>query len=194
MLRKTDQRYIRFRFDAGSISLNFVTTVRHRGSHPRDLLIDPESLLRWFEYAGFASTPSFCSFGDHKKALVLREAIHNTIRSLILNQNPCIDDIDGINKAVRFPISVPQLNSNADRILWDKPETVNARIAVIARDAVILMGEERHRLKICNSESCQMLYLDHSPGNRRRWCAMSICGNRRKVARHRERLGSAKRK
>lgn len=190
MLKRTDPRYRRFRFDAGGLSLNFVATVRHRGSQPRDLLTTPESLLRWFERAGLASTPSSCSREDYEESLLLREAIHDTMRSLILNRKPGREDVDGINNAARFPISVPRLNGSADRILWDRPDSVKECLAIIARDAITLMGEERHRLKMCNSDRCRMLFLDCSPGNRRRWCAMSICGNRSKVARHRERLGS----
>jgi predicted RNA-binding Zn ribbon-like protein len=189
MLKETDQRYNRFRFDAGGLSLNFVATVRHRGSHPRDLLATPESLLRWLQIAGLASSPSFCSSENYEEALFLREAIHNTLHSLILNQKPNSNEIDAINKAARFPISVPQLNSSADSILRDSPDSVKACLAIIARDAITLMGDtERHRLKICTSDSCQMLFWDFSPGKRRRWCAMSICGNRRKIALHRQRL------
>lgn len=191
MLKKTDPRYRLFRFDAGGLSLNFVATVRHRGSQPRDLLTTPESLLRWLQCAGLASTPSSCSREAYEESLLLREAIHDTMRSLLANREPAGEDIDGINNAARFPIPVPRLNGSADRILWDRPESVKACLAIIARDAITLMGEARHRLKMCNSDRCRMLFLDGSPGNRRRWCAMSICGNRSKVARHRERLGSA---
>jgi predicted RNA-binding Zn ribbon-like protein len=32
-----------------------------------------------------------------------------------------------------------------------------------------------------------MLFADNSPANRRRWCAMNICGNREKIKMHRQR-------
>jgi predicted RNA-binding Zn ribbon-like protein len=189
-LKRTDQRYSRFRFDAGGLSLNFVATVRHRGSHPRDLLTTPESLLSWLHLAGLITMPAFCSSEDYEEALFLREAIHDTMCSCILNQQPSSDYIDGINRVARFPIPVPQLNKSADIILLDTPDSVKACLAVIAREAITILGDKKqYRLKMCKSDSCQMLFMDVSPGNRRRWCAMSICGNRRKIARHRERLG-----
>ena len=43
--RNAHPKYNQFRFDTGSLSLNFVATVRHRGgSQPRDLLSAPEAL------------------------------------------------------------------------------------------------------------------------------------------------------
>ncbi|MGV8080556.1 MAG: CGNR zinc finger domain-containing protein [Syntrophales bacterium] len=188
MLKKTDKRYSRFRFDAGSVALNFVATVRHRGSQPRDLLPSPEALSRWLALADLAKTPLYCSVEDHREALVLREAIHDTISAVILGRVPADEDIDRINRAARFPILVPQLGRGADGVSWDAPDLEKACLGIIARDAIALVGEgRRERLKLCSGESCRMIYLDTSPGNRRRWCAMSLCGNRMKVAEHRRR-------
>lgn len=192
MLRKTDKRYSRFRFDAGSVSLNFVATVRHRGLQPRDLLPSPEALSRWLAMAGLARTPLHCSAEDHREALVLREAVHDTISTVILCRVPADEDIDRINRAARFPILVPQLGRGADGVSWDAPDLEKACLGIIARDAIALVGEgRRERLKLCSSASCRMIYLDTSPGNRRRWCAMALCGNRTKVAEHRRRRRDA---
>lgn len=195
MLKKTDKRYSQFRFDAGSVSLNFVATVRHRGSHPRDLLPSPDSLSKWLELAGLVTTPISCSADDHQEALILREAIHDTMRSLVLNHKPAREDVDRINKAARFPMMVPQLSRSAALISWEAPDFEKACLGIIARDAIALLGGgTRERLKLCGGDSCRMLYLDTSPGNRRRWCAMSLCGNRTKVAQHRQRLRDGQQK
>ncbi len=190
-LKKTDQRYSRFRFDAGSLSLNFVGTVRHRGSRPRDLLAAPEALPRWLQLAGLVTSAVPLSSEDHEEALLLREAVHDTVRSVILDQEPRHDDIDRINRAAKFPIAVPQLNRGANLILWETPDPLKACLAVIARDAIALMGDStRNCLKMCARDSCRMLFVDASPAHRRRWCAMSLCGNRSKVALHRQRKKS----
>jgi len=179
-------KYSRFRFDAGSLSLNFAATVRHRGSEPRDLLSTPDALERWFHLAGLA-VPDVAS-KDHDEAVLIREAIHDAVRSAILDAKPKKTDIRRINEAAAFPPAVPQLHAAADRIQWETKHPVKAALAVIARDAVTLMGgADRDRLKMCNGNSCQMLFVDHSPTNRRRWCAMSICGNREKIRTHRQR-------
>jgi hypothetical protein len=55
--RKSCAKYSRFRFDAGSLALNFVATVRHRGSEPKDLLSKPAALSQWFELSGITGAP-----------------------------------------------------------------------------------------------------------------------------------------
>lgn len=188
-LRNSHPKYNQFRFDTGSLSLNFAATVRHRGAQPRDLLPTPDALQEWLRLAGL-SAPAV-SPKDHKEALLLREAIHDTVRSVVLNAKPKKTDIENINRAAEFPIAVPQLHAAADRIQWETKHPIKAGLAVIARDAITLMGgAERNRLKMCGSGSCQMLFIDHSPANRRRWCAMSICGNREKIRMHRNRKKS----
>lgn len=192
MARKNSHpKYNRFRFDTGSLSLNFVATVRHRGAQPRDLLPVPDALQEWFRLAGLA-VPAV-SPKDHKEALLLREAIHDAVQSVILDARPKKTDIGRINRAAEFPTAVPQLHAAADRIQWETKHPIKAGLAVIARDAITLMGgADRDRLKMCDSGSCRMLFVDHSPANRRRWCAMSICGNREKIRVHRQRKKTPK--
>jgi predicted RNA-binding Zn ribbon-like protein len=187
--RNPHPKYSRFRFDAGSLSLNFAATVRHRGSEPRDLLSTPDALERWFHLAGLA-VPDVAP-KDHDEAVHIREAIHDAVRSVILDSRPKKTDIALINRAAACPLAVPQLNAAADRIQWETRHPAEACLAIIARDAITLMGgAERGRLKMCSGGSCQMLFVDHSPANRRRWCAMSICGNREKIRLHRRRKKS----
>ncbi|TQK44971.1 putative RNA-binding Zn ribbon-like protein [Streptomyces sp. SLBN-118] len=43
------------------------------------------------------------------------------------------------------------------------------------------------RLKACEAEDCRWVYYDRSPGGRRRWCSMSVCGARAKMRTYRAR-------
>ncbi|MCU0633906.1 MAG: CGNR zinc finger domain-containing protein [Gemmatimonadaceae bacterium] len=52
-------------------------------------------------------------------------------------------------------------------------------VAESAADALI--SNEILRVRRCASPSCGRVFLDQSRGGRRRWCAMSTCGNRSKV-------------
>ncbi|HET6459676.1 MAG TPA: ABATE domain-containing protein [Syntrophales bacterium] len=185
--RNSHPKYGRFRFDAGSLSLNFVATMRHRGSPPRELLTGPEAFAEWLQIVGLTPLPPAIAYRDYEDAILLREAIHDTVRSLIMNKKPNAEDVDLINRTARFSIAIPQLHAGAAMIKWETANPVRAALAVIARDAITLIADtDRGRLKKCDSRSCQMLFVDSSPGNRRRWCAMSICGNRQKVAMHRQ--------
>ncbi len=56
-------------------------------------------------------------------------------------------------------------------------------LAAIARSAAEIIAEgPSARLRICSNPSCGLLFYDTSRTRRRRWCAMSRCGNRHKVA------------
>ncbi|MEU8530754.1 MULTISPECIES: CGNR zinc finger domain-containing protein [Streptomyces] len=45
------------------------------------------------------------------------------------------------------------------------------------------------RLKACEAADCHWAYVDRSPGGRRRWCSMSVCGARAKMRTYRTRQG-----
>ena len=42
------------------------------------------------------------------------------------------------------------------------------------------------RMRVCANEECRWVFHDTSRCGRRKWCDMATCGNRAKVARHRE--------
>jgi predicted RNA-binding Zn ribbon-like protein len=67
----------------------------------------------------------------------------------------------------------------------------HARAALAASLARYLALEDPRRLRRCASETCRWVFVDRSPSGRRRWCDMSVCGNRAKVRRHRARRKSS---
>jgi predicted RNA-binding Zn ribbon-like protein len=185
-------KYSKFRFDAGSLALNLVTTVRHRGSQPRDLLPTAAALADWFSMAGLQSHDDMPSDQDYREALLLREAIYRALGSLIQNEIPDAADMQRINANAAYALAVPQIEISSCSIHWESVHPARSCLAEIARDAVMVIGNaERHRLKMCNNQGCRMLFVDNSPANRRRWCAMSICGNREKIRTHRQKKRSA---
>ena len=64
----------------------------------------------------------------------------------------------------------------------------NAAIATVARAAIeLLAGNFAYAIKECDADECTRLYVDNSRRGSRRWCDMSGCGNRAKVAAFRAR-------
>lgn len=56
-------------------------------------------------------------------------------------------------------------------------------LAAIARSAAeIIVEGEKARLRQCANGNCGLFFCDTSRTRRRRWCSMSTCGNRHKVA------------
>ena len=56
-------------------------------------------------------------------------------------------------------------------------------LAAVARSAAELISEgPSAHLRVCSNPSCGLFFYDNSRTRRRRWCSMSRCGNRHKVA------------
>lgn len=51
----------------------------------------------------------------------------------------------------------------------------------------LICREDFALVRKCESSTCTLWFLDVSKGHRRRWCSMALCGNRAKVAAHRNR-------
>ena len=56
-------------------------------------------------------------------------------------------------------------------------------LAAVARSAAEIIAEgPRARLRTCANPRCGLFFYDTSRTHRRRWCSMTVCGNRHKVA------------
>jgi predicted RNA-binding Zn ribbon-like protein len=69
---------------------------------------------------------------------------------------------------------------------WRSPEALLLPIGEsLAR---FVCTEDFSNVKACEGATCTLLFADHTRGHSRRWCSMSMCGNRAKQAAHRHRL------
>ena len=69
---------------------------------------------------------------------------------------------------------------------WRSPEALLLPIAeTLAR---LLSTEDFANVRACEGPACTLIFADHTRGHVRRWCSMSICGNRAKQAAHRRRV------
>lgn len=80
-------------------------------------------------------------------------------------------------------------NNGHARLSWDwgRFETdANLPVWVLAEEALtLLMSDQMALVKACEADTCRWLFLDTSKNHTRRWCMMSICGNRAKARRFR---------
>lgn len=67
-------------------------------------------------------------------------------------------------------------------------ESVNELLALVAAAVADLMtNEDPSLIKRCDGAECTLWFLDRTKAHRRRFCSVSACGNREKVAAFRER-------
>jgi predicted RNA-binding Zn ribbon-like protein len=64
--------------------------------------------------------------------------------------------------------------------------TADALLQPIARAmADLLVTRDFSHVRHCEGAQCTLWFVDVSKSHRRRWCSMSVCGNRAKAAQHR---------
>jgi predicted RNA-binding Zn ribbon-like protein len=69
---------------------------------------------------------------------------------------------------------------------WRSPDALLFPLAKAM--AQLVCEEDFQHVKACEGPRCTLVFLDRTRGHGRRWCSMSVCGNRVKQAAHRERL------
>jgi len=178
-----------FTFTSGRPALDFVGTLqRRRKDAPVELLTSPDDLDSWFRESGVAPGSTSCRPSDVEQAVALREAIHSLVTARIANDSFGESALVLVNLAARNPPAIPQLTA-VGRQIEASPEQA---LSSVARDAIdILSGPEGRLLKECARPGCTQVYIDHSRGARREWCAMDPCGNNMKAAAYRARKRSA---
>lgn len=68
---------------------------------------------------------------------------------------------------------------------WQTPDTL---LLPIARSMAELVSQDDFsQVKACEGPTCTLYFIDRTHGRAKRWCSMSVCGNRAKQAAHRKR-------
>jgi predicted RNA-binding Zn ribbon-like protein len=126
--------------------------------------------------------------GDLDAARELREAIFRIARAAMDAVPAPGGDMGTVNAYAAHPDLPPRLERLGGGVRFAAGATVAAALATVARDAVDLFGGPlAGRVRECAAPDCSGLFLDASRARRRRWCSMSTCGNRQKVAAYRRR-------
>ena len=142
-------------------------------------------LDKWKQSPGEAETVFFL-------AIRLREMIYRIFANLVKNDVPVEEDLLSFQKIWLEH----QAHSKLERtdsgfvIGWEGGDRLDAILWPITRSVMeLLTSDDLKRVKQCSR--CDWLFIDRSRNGKRRWCSMSACGNRVKMARRyeREKLG-----
>jgi predicted RNA-binding Zn ribbon-like protein len=193
-----------FRSGAGRLCLDFIRTLRYRGSAEAvEELPGLRQLAAWVERFGPPGLESTdrAAWPDgvggvpyDEQARVLREAVHLLVAAARGPEGPAgcpAEARDTVNTAARSPVPAPWLDASGGlRFLAADP--VLAVLALVARDALDLAASpDIDRVRACANSRCGALFIDNSRPGRRRWCSMNTCGNLAKKSALRARTGTA---
>ena len=178
-----------FRFRGGSVAIDLAATLQGRlQASPRELLAGPADLDRWLVSSGLVPASPRASETDVLLARELREAIFKLAGGI---GNGSLDGgaLATLNRIAAKPAAAPALRSEGE---MEIECSASALLSLLARDAVYLFGgAAAGRLRQCEAPACTIFFVDTSRSGDRRWCSMSACGNKAKVAEHRKRQRAA---
>jgi predicted RNA-binding Zn ribbon-like protein len=198
------------KYVGGNAALDFANSLRGRDDGvPRgDHLNGYDDLVAWGEGAGLidrregkrlkaeaARRPreSAQAFG---RAIALRETIYRLFRALADGRRPARADLDALNAALAASLPHQRLVEAEDGFGWgweDTPDLNRVLWPVLRAAAELLTSDRLPRVRECGGDHCGWLFLDETKNRSRRWCEMSVCGNRAKARRHYDRSRQASR-
>ena len=197
-----------FVFDGGTLALDLLNTWRFNADQPLDLLQSPEDLVIWLAAAGLpdgaycaelpSSPPNRRILLD--EALWLRRDILLIVQSLVAGELPPPYTVDALNRILTESgtsfrldsLTIPPEGDQEERmegqLVLNVHEHISSVLGVLQPIALstarIVTEANPTRIRQCASSNCMYWFLDTSKSGRRRWCSMSRCGNRAKVAKH----------
>lgn len=197
-------------FVADAPGLDFLNSIATPVDEPVDSIASGAGLLDWLDQAGMAPPEAlaalrtqFCATDFDAvaaKARELREWFRDFVQARKGRPLAASDlrELAPLNALLARDDRYGKIAANDDdgegsaalayRVArrWNSPESLLMPIAEAL--AKLVSEEDFAQVKACEGHRCTMLFADHTRGHARRWCSMAVCGNRAKVAAHRQRL------
>jgi predicted RNA-binding Zn ribbon-like protein len=193
-----------FLFVGNQLALDLLNTRPILSEGPKELLSDPDALVRWLIAANaltsqkgkklatkWSSTPGAAAF--LKEILAFRERL----RAAVLRQEaelPILDtflaEVNSLLKQHRLVYSLHRSGRTLTRTVSFEPKApADVWAPIVMAVAELLSEVPAVRVRKC--ESCVVHFHDTSKKGSRRWCSMNICGNKVKVAAYQRRNKAA---
>jgi len=120
------------------------------------------------------------------RALRLRQSLRKLFAALVRAERFPREWADPINEVLRITEGHDELVLQDGRWRTEfiaREGGLDWLLAAIARSAAEIVVEgQAARLRLCANPNCGLFFCDTSRTGLRRWCSMSVCGNRHKVA------------
>ena len=185
-----------FELTGGDPALDLANTLVNRtGPEPEELLGDYDALVNWATQMKLVDAAEAAALRRKARkepaaaARVLRRAIElrETIFAIFADGDVGAETLRKLELFTRqaarhrrlvggrASVSWQWERGGLDQMLWPVAEAA----------AALLTSERRERVRVCaRNPPCRWLFVDDSRRGNRRWCDMSVCGNRAKARRH----------
>jgi predicted RNA-binding Zn ribbon-like protein len=174
--------------------LEFLNTVVPRNGQLLDLFQSDEDVLAWLERAGLLEMVVMGEDGIYRglatEARHLRENVRQLILQRKLGQLVDVGLLNWVLGAGSYQMELVEDDAGNLNALYRFPAQTPTQVLVpvaIAAAELLVRGDFL-LVRQCESPDCPLWFYDRTKSHRRRWCNMTICGNRQKAARFRTRL------
>jgi len=199
-------------FIADDPGLDFLNSIGTPAGVTIEWLANGEDLLAWLEQAKLidpsdAATIHTNSFpGELDEVAAQARALREWFREFVLShmghplKAKALDLLEPLNRVLerdeQYGAIVArsahwqyhQVRSGLEWRSLRRWSTPNSLLLPLAQAiAHLVCYEDFSFVKGCEGKACVLLFLDRTHARARRWCSMSICGNRAKQAAHRKR-------
>ena len=196
-----------FLFIGNHLCLDFINTELVMGGQPVDLLVNFKSLVAWLLQSGTldelqaadilldskSSRPAEITF---QKAMKLRASLREMAERLVKGKSVPQGTVNAINESLARHTGHAELKRARGgfekHFEADFLEPVQLLWPVAESAADLLCYADLTLVKKCENPACVLFFYDTTKNHSRRWCSMSACGNRMKVAAHYQRLREAR--
>jgi predicted RNA-binding Zn ribbon-like protein len=189
-----------FQLVAGNVALDFTNTLdwRYDPEHLVELLPDYSRFLAFCQQAGVITPQEARRLINHTseslakrvlgRVLDLRETLYVLFLCGVRGERPSTWTMKKLNVFLNEASSVNPLSWNDGRFRRLRAEPANSPLEplwrILEAGAALLCSPDVDKVRECGEETCKWLFLDTSRNHARRWCDMSICGNRAKARRY----------
>lgn len=204
----------KFKLIGGNAGLDFVNTVNGRVSSPdkktgRDYCdaFPSDKLENYADLIGWSLKAELVNEKEAKKllqiaqgnteaadavlkrAVTLRESVYRLFKSAAEGWQPEAEDLEKLNRELSIARRHQRLSFAKNGFVFEwinRAEALDAMLRQVSESAAeLLLNGDLTRVRRCENNVCNWLFLDASRNRSRQWCDMKDCGNVAKVRRFR---------
>lgn len=179
--------------------LDFVNTELIEHGRRVDLLQDFADLVDWLVQAHVLGTTQAKQIlrrwnqtskgaGALSEARAFRRLLREMAEGIVHGKRPSTVALDKINDLLRYrtvDVALVRTRHGFERQVSFQPRDPRHLLAPVAESASDLLCHGDLALIVkCENPRCILYFYDVTKNHARRWCSMTVCGNRMKVAAH----------
>jgi predicted RNA-binding Zn ribbon-like protein len=197
----------RFQLLAAHPALDFVNTLDNRfaTTGPTELLVGFADLVAFADQSALLNARQIAALRKQSRpapatkalarARALREVLSSVFYWIALKGKPPADSLKRMQKECLIaqshrqliwtpPVAADEGQPRGDWVWGTSEDAIELPLWAVAESAAnLLTSRAVNHVHECGSPTCRWLFLDTSKNHTRRWCDMTICGNRMKARR-----------